>query len=81
MSTPQEVMQRRQRILEFWREHGGTATAIEFGISRDRVYKILELVRFGCTKPENMKTPRPIPVARKMKLMQAWADKQKARQQ
>ena len=80
MSTPQEVVQRRQRILEYWRDHGATATAQEFGITRDRVYKILELVRFGCTKNSDMRTPRPIPVARKMKLMQAWADKQKARQ-
>ena len=80
MSTPQEVVQRRQRILEYWREHGAIATAKEFGIGRDRVYKILELVRFGTVKTGDMRTPRPIPVARKMKLMQAWADKQKARQ-
>jgi len=41
VSTAENFAARRLRILAYFREHGGQATAKQFGISKQRVYQLL----------------------------------------
>lgn len=45
-----EVARRRQEIVRYFGEHGGTATAKHYGLNRSRVYQIVNKMLHG--KPQ-----------------------------
>jgi hypothetical protein len=49
---------RRQRIFDHFCQHGAASAAKEFGISRTRVYQIVEWVHYGQKKPAVLKKSR-----------------------